>query len=257
MPSKHPKRKRKASSSSASSGVASSAPQRRGVDEDGLHSQIGARQREQAEQQEHERSYNHPSAKADWSHWAKAEFWTTDEAVALSFDKDPRFVDWAGLRDMQNTWDFAADYGDRLELLERAVAARALNQRSKPELVLAWMRKKGIEMPAGSLSAFGRLDAEPELSYEQLQATISDLEARLATAQRQIAEMSEAPRRADERMIFAIATKKFQFKPNERNSAAANIASACEEAGYSVSERTVRDRLHSIVKKQRAGEWDT
>jgi hypothetical protein len=65
----------------------------------------------------------------------------------------------------------------------------------------------------------------------------------------------EPSRRTDEKILYVVAIKKFQFKPDDRNSAAKNIADLCIEAGLPVSERTVRDRLHAISEKHRSGEW--
>jgi hypothetical protein len=45
--------------------------------------------RAKAEQEESERFYNHPAARADFEHWAKAAHWTLDEAIALSFGRAP------------------------------------------------------------------------------------------------------------------------------------------------------------------------
>lgn len=271
MPIKRPKQNSKVSSDTKSVQPASGVPQRRGVDEDGFHSQASAMRRERAAQPQEERFYNQPSAEADWGYWAKAEYWTMDEAVALSFSKDPRVVDWERLREMHEAWEYAVEYGDRLEFFERAVASRALSRRSKPEVVLAWMTKQGIDVPSGAQAEFERLYAKRGPASEELQAAIRDLEARLASmetelavsqqeAQRlrsQIVDVGAAPRRTDEKMILAMAVKKFQFKPEERNSAATNIASLCHEAGYPVSERTVRDRLRTIAERQRAGDWET
>lgn len=66
----------------------------------------------------------------------------------------------------------------------------------------------------------------------------------------------DPPRRSDEKMLLAIAIRKFHFKTDAKNSAAKNIADLCAEEGLPVSDRTVRDRLHAIAEKRRNGEWN-
>ena len=47
---------------------------------------------EKAEAEERKRFFNAAQAAADVMHWSKASIWTLEEAVALSFGKDPKYV---------------------------------------------------------------------------------------------------------------------------------------------------------------------
>src|SRR5262245_44110124 len=77
--------------------------------------------RAKAEQEESERFYNHPAARADFEHWAKAAHWTLDEAIALSFGRAPELVRWEKLQSLTALGSpFAAQYARRRDLALRA-----------------------------------------------------------------------------------------------------------------------------------------
>ena len=44
--------------------------------------------------EEDNRVFNKPSAVADYTQWAAAAYWTTEEATALSLGRDPRIANW-------------------------------------------------------------------------------------------------------------------------------------------------------------------
>lgn len=46
--------------------------------------------------------FNLPSANADFVHWAKAAHWTLDEAIALSFGKEPEIVTWKKIEPLKD-----------------------------------------------------------------------------------------------------------------------------------------------------------
>ena len=50
-----------------------------------------------AEREEQQRFYNQPYTNANFSHWSKAAHWSLDEAIALSFGKEPEWVSWKRL----------------------------------------------------------------------------------------------------------------------------------------------------------------
>jgi hypothetical protein len=76
-----------------------------------------------ADQEESDRFYNKPQARADFAHWSKAAPWTLDEAIALSFGRAPEIVRWEQLQKFTALGSpFVSEYARRRDLATRAVA---------------------------------------------------------------------------------------------------------------------------------------
>jgi hypothetical protein len=73
------------------------------------------------ENQENSQFFNRPSAKADFDHWSRAAHWTLEEAVALSFGKNPEIVNWASIGRWRAESSFVLQYARILDLARRAV----------------------------------------------------------------------------------------------------------------------------------------
>src|SRR5262245_50113135 len=98
--------------------------------------------------EDQQRFFNRPSAQADFEHWGKAAFWTMDEAIALSFGKEPKRVTWKNVEQYVNTSLFASEYQRRRDLLLRAAAFNhRLEGRVKPEDFLAWAKRLNLSIP--------------------------------------------------------------------------------------------------------------
>lgn len=99
-----------------------------------------------AERDEQQRFFNQSNAKADFTHWSKIDFWTLDEAVALSFGKDPKVVNWESVQKYTDRSPFAAEYGRVLELALRAKGSKRIYDQVLSSSFLAWARRTGIEV---------------------------------------------------------------------------------------------------------------
>ena len=93
------------------------------------------------------RPFNHPWATLDVDYWSKISFWTLEEAVAVSLNKDPRKVKWDGLKPLTNVSDFAAKFEAKLILVERAKEMGQLWVKTTPSVFLAWAERTRFEMP--------------------------------------------------------------------------------------------------------------
>lgn len=55
--------------------------------------------------------FNKPEAQADFEYWSKMSHWTLDEAIALSFGKNPKVVYWKRIEKiLSHTSPFVQDY---------------------------------------------------------------------------------------------------------------------------------------------------
>lgn len=100
-----------------------------------------------AEREERQRFFSQPSAKADFVHWSKATYWTLEEAVALSFGKNPEVVTWKRVQEFINVSPFAKRYAQVRDLALRAKSFNQLYDPVLPGIFLAWVRRTEIEVP--------------------------------------------------------------------------------------------------------------
>jgi hypothetical protein len=70
---------------------------REAMEMDALHRRHAALKADIARKSEAGKFYNQAKAQADFSYWLPMDFWTLDEAVALSLGKDPREVNMASI----------------------------------------------------------------------------------------------------------------------------------------------------------------
>jgi DNA repair exonuclease SbcCD ATPase subunit len=102
---------------------------------------------EKQREEEQARFFNQPSSNADFEYWAKMSYWTIDEAVALSFGKDPRVVSWERLKSLVNVSAFAKKYDAKQVLVSRAETMGQLYKSTVPHIFLAWARRMQFDMP--------------------------------------------------------------------------------------------------------------
>ena len=103
---------------------------------------------EQRTAEEAQRWFNQYPADADISHWSRMSVWTLDEAVALSFGKDPRKVNWDKLKNLVGISPFAEKYQAQREIFNRAKLAGQLWDSTIPGVLLAWAERMKVEFPS-------------------------------------------------------------------------------------------------------------
>lgn len=107
-------------------------------------------QEHEKERQEAERNlfYNLPEADADFNHWSKMAYWSIEEAIALSFGKNPKMVSWQALQEcyFKNT-DFMIKYNEIRDIALRAVKWKQLSDPIEPLSFIQWANKTGISVP--------------------------------------------------------------------------------------------------------------
>ena len=75
-------------------------------------------------------------------------YWTLDEAVALSFGKNPKIISWTGLiTTAAYTSPFIEEFNKTKELALRAVKWSKLYDPVMPVLFLTWAKENGIPFP--------------------------------------------------------------------------------------------------------------
>lgn len=77
-----------------------------------------------AADEEAKRSFNQPQARADFGHWAKLDYWTIEEGVALCFGRSPKAVNKKSIEPEREVSAFARQFMDALEIATRAQLSR-------------------------------------------------------------------------------------------------------------------------------------
>jgi len=138
-------------------------------------------------------------------HWSRAEHWTLDEAIALSFGKAPEVVSWKRIESLIQISHFAKQYQRRRDLALRAAAWKKLYDPILPLLFLKWAKDNEIAAPAelvekvearkGRLVDWKKEFEDQKAAYEQLNALYdkyrSMYEAHVADWEKLVAQKSE------------------------------------------------------------------
>jgi hypothetical protein len=224
-----------------------------------------------------------PAADADVAHWAKMARWTIEEALALSFGKEPSQVFERGPL-FETRSSLPERYRKLRELVQRAVAARELSDGFPPASYISWALRNDIELPTGLVDAvrargeveLDRQDLEAELlnsqkQYAQSREAVRVLETELADTreevrrlQQEVAAITEnkagnagrRPLETRERdslysILLVGAIRGYKFDPDKRNDASSKIARDLELVGLELSEDTVRNHLKRAAEPLR------
>ncbi len=236
---------------------------------------------EDARREESERFFNLPHAAADFDHWSKMEYWSLDEAVALSMGKAPEVVSWDKIKAFKEVSPFVRQYARLRDLTERAKVAQKLFDAVLPTIFIRWADNNEIAVPAelrervtkrkGTLgdwkknyeqlnAMYGeRMQEWVDLSRKQSdliaakQARIAELEKKLAEKQPRVATadapkiQSPVERQNMLKLIYAMAVKGYAYDPTQkRSSIISEIASDMALAGFSISDDTIRRYLKEV-----------
>ena len=130
-----------------------------------------AQYRAKWEEEERQRFFNAPGSSAVFQHWAKAAYWSLDEAVALSFRKEPNIVTWAKIKPILQFSSFAVQFNALRDLAIRAKATGQLFDPVLPGLFISWAKRMKIEFPEELeklVEEFGGFVGDWKTLYDQL-----------------------------------------------------------------------------------------
>jgi hypothetical protein len=226
------------------------------------------------------RFFNQSHANADISFWSKAAYWTLEEAIALSFGKNPELVNWDRLKGMQFESPFVEKYRKLRDLAFRAKWIEKLYDPVLPSIYLRWIKENKLEFPEhleAALVAHGCAFFDWKANYDQLFAIYEShkedwrkiaedwrsqaLEAiqerdvardQLATAPKE-ATTPEIPLGKREResmlkLIAAMAIGGYGHDPKAaRSDTVKSIVDDLERAGMMLSDDTVRRYLNDAM----------
>ena len=221
-----------------------------------------------------DRRFNLPSAMPNFDHWSKAAQWSLEEAIALSFGKNPSSLTLAIVDTLCFTSNIALLYRERHDLTLRAKAQNYLTDPVKPGRFLGWAKQYDISYPdelEELVIARGNNIENWQETIDQLQAAhkdhLSALERNIESQQSQLAKLTterdallakieelEATDRSGSvstkeresllRLVAAMAVRGYSYDPNvKRNSATTDIAHDLEHLGIPLDPGTIRKWL--------------
>jgi hypothetical protein len=187
--------------------------------------------------------FNQSNAAADFRYWGKMACWSLEEAIALSFGKNPHVVNAAALfgdkyvSAAHTRSRFPGEYARRNEHVRRASSMLKLRDPIDPKAFLAWAQPVFESLPPELLEQVN-YTAPTEADLQRLAARITALESDL----RNKAEAAQhlwpwGPHETDLLRKLAAAASKFwmRYDPADATTAPTNdqVASWLEKKGLS------------------------
>lgn len=114
-----------------------------------LHEKYSQEKAKQDKKLEKGMFFNHPDTGADFDYWSKMAHWSLDEAIALSFGKNPEMVNWEKLKSnyAYQSSTFGQEYSKLQELTTRALKWQKLFDPVLPTLFIQWATDNDIRIP--------------------------------------------------------------------------------------------------------------
>jgi len=221
--------------------------------------------------------FNQPHANADFDHWSRAAHWTLEEAVALSFSKEPSIVNAKSITAYSRTSLFAGQFSKRLDLARRAVPWEKLFDPVLPGIFIGWAKENQIPFPSeleALLSARGNMLVSWKSKYEALLARYDDLKAIFLETQNRLTmqiddtrlQLEEAQKRLEDmeksntakikpdiglreketllKLVIGFAVSAYAYDPKSaRNAKLSEMSSDLARAGVALDEDTIRKWL--------------
>lgn len=208
-----------------------------------LHKQSLAQDAENAKQaaihEEQNRFYNVASANADFVHWSKAAHWTLDEAIGLSFGKEPDVVNWRKIEPLKGKTDFAKAYAKRYDLAKRAKFCKQFNDAIPPVYFINWANDMDIELPQSLVDAVEKYAGRAinwRHEYIELKSRYDEISKQPKEPTRKLENLLQA--------LTAIAIDDYGYNPDSaKSSAPTDIAAALAKFGQKVDPKTIRGWL--------------
>lgn len=215
------------------------------------------------EEQERQHFYNLSSADADFEYWSKMPHWSLDEAIALSFGKNPKVVYWgrieAKFEYLSST--FGQEYSKVRELANRAKLWNKTFDPMLPSLFIKWAADNDIPFPKELADMVGKRQGNAvdwkkmyedlvEKSTENLTTANQIIKAKNQKIEELEKSKTEAkPLQTKEKeslfkLVIAMAVEGYRYKSSaKRNDAVTDICNDLEKLEMPIDAGTIRKYL--------------
>lgn len=206
------------------------------------------RTRQNAINEEKTRFYNLQSANADFVHWSKAAHWTIDEAIALSFGKEPDKVTWKKIEPLKDKTSFANTFAKRRDLAMRATRWKQFANTIPPVIFIDWAKQLKIELPPELLSELANIGCTAtnwRERYNTLKTAHDDSAKQLLQKPENILK-PESARKVDNLLqaITCIAIDSYRYDPKqEKSNVPQQMSDDISKSGKTIDTKTIRGWL--------------
>jgi hypothetical protein len=209
-----------------------------------LHKQSLAKDVERTKQaaikEENERFYNLRSADADFAHWSKAAHWTIDEAIALSFGKEPEIVTWKKIEPLKDKTAFAKAFSKRRDLALRATRWKRFQDLIPPVTFISWAKEINIDLPPDLINEVEKIGGICINWHEQYQKLKAE------SAANKLVLKPESTRKLENLLqaLTAVAVDAYGYdSQSAKSTAPQDIADALAKRGKKIDPKTIRTWL--------------
>lgn len=115
-------------------------------------------------------SFNQPYGRADFDQWAKMEYWTVDEGIALLLGRSPTVLVWDKVQNVASP--VVLQFARIREAAQRAVNWKTLHAGNRPGAFIAWAKRFEHPVPAEleeKVQKFGHFMGDWYSNYQQLE----------------------------------------------------------------------------------------
>lgn len=197
-------------------------------------------EKQNAIREENGRFYNLKSADADFVHWSKAAHWTIDEAIALSFGKEPEIVTWQKIEKFKDKSAFVKAFSRRRDLAMRATRWKKFHDLVPPITFISWAKEIHIELPPALVAEVEKIGGIAINWHDQYRKVVAERDALVGQQKPESTRKSENLMQA----ITCIAIDAYGYDPKSAKSTAPqDIADALAKQGKKVDPKTIRNWL--------------
>jgi hypothetical protein len=228
-----------------------------------------ANQQESLRQKEKMYFFNHQDVLADFDFWSKMTGWTLEQAIALSFGKDPRKVSWSKISAYEGISPFVKKYSELRQLALDALWWKRLYDPILPSLYIVWTEQNELSFPAELkelvIKRSGKLinwqeehKKILELNIENVKIaneTIETLKTKITELETKAASFEEKPITTRERNTFlkiigAMAIDGYGYDPKASKSPLPReIADRLALHGIKLDTDTIRNKLQEAASE--------
>jgi hypothetical protein len=208
--------------------------------------------------------------------WLKKTRWTLEQAIAISFGRDPRHVNWSTVEPYYSSSPHAYEYYKRRELVLDAHAQEYLPDPIPSAEFIRWALRIDLPCAVAEYELYNHappsqpssvlmqstptvhpdpLQTDPKLKdlLRQTQAECARLEARVQQLEQELEDVQEqramkAPERSALTMlVYAMARGAYGYDPAKiKDTATSKILSALVRFELSLDEKTIRKYLKQV-----------
>jgi len=224
------------------------------------------------------RLFNKPCTKADYEYWNKADYWTIAECLALTFEKDPKAIDYSYV--VNNHYfktslgyeasKFAKKYDELFNLIHRSVESGTLEimptygkilsldkKRVIPAKYIGWAKSKNISLPEELSEKFTEVTDYKSL-LDAVVKTMNSIQEQKLKLEEENKSLKEDLKQKERQRIIKTLYKILcglvlkHYGKSETNRVSMIKKTLFTEAGIDMDEKTIRAHVEKSLEEDQS-----